>query len=31
MIEIYFSGKKYKLEVGQEAAASESMKDAAEN
>jgi hypothetical protein len=31
VIEIHFSGKKYKLEVGQEAAASESMKDAAEN
>jgi hypothetical protein len=31
VIEIYFSGKKYKLEVRQEAAASESMKDAAEN
>jgi hypothetical protein len=31
VIEIQFSGKKYKLEVGQEAAASVSMKDAAEN
>ena len=31
LIEIHFRGKKYKLEVGQEVAASESMKGGAEN